>query len=166
MNIQDIRNNGLIEADQENGAFRGLRFVGNFLGALAVVVFDANAYPPVAGRAVVAENFRGVIALGYMIGDFGGGFVLSEATDLYSPASSGIQWCRGFQDFDVDRGNSGTPNIYFLGGCEGEIKNSSLDKRAAVGDANNGRVSCFWVGDTHNCAHGKVRCAAVNACML
>src|ERR1700719_1913399 len=75
----------LVEADYEDGAFGGCGFGGEFLGALVVVVEDADADPPVSGGAGEAEDVGRVIAAFEVIGEFGGGGFVGESADLHGP---------------------------------------------------------------------------------
>src|ERR1700688_4216471 len=125
----------LVEADYEDGAFGSCRFGGEFLGALVVVVEDADADPPVSGGAGEAEDVGRVIAAFEVIGEFGGGGFVGESADLDGPFSGRGGRCGGLHQLDFHFRDAGLPDVDFLGGGEGEIDDSSGNERAAVGDA-------------------------------
>ena len=81
----------LVEAHQEDCAFGGCGFGGEFLGAVVVVVEDADADPPVSGRTVEAQDIGRAIAALEVIGEFGGRGFVGESADLYGPFSGGTR---------------------------------------------------------------------------
>lgn len=77
----------LVEANQEDCAFGSFGFGGEFLGAVVVVVEDADAHPPVSGGTREAQDLGRVIAALEVIGEFGGGGFMGESADLHRPFS-------------------------------------------------------------------------------
>ena len=77
--------NALVKADDEDGSFRRSGFCCELLGAVLIVIEDAHANPPIAGRAGKARYFGGVISAREMVGEFGCHFFVGETADLNCP---------------------------------------------------------------------------------
>lgn len=131
------------------------------MGAIVVVVEDADADPPVSGGAGEARDVGRVIAAGEVIGELGGRVLVGESANLYGPFSGRVGRRGGLHQFDFHLGDTGLPNIEFASGGEGEIEDASGNEGAAVGDADECGVSGPDIGDAHDRAE---RISAVSGC--
>ena len=120
------------------------------MGALVVVVEDADADPPVSGGAGEAEDVGRVIAAFEVIGEFGGGGFVGESTDLDGPFSGRGGRCGGLHQLDFHFRDAGLPDVEFLGGGEGEIDDSSGNEGTAIGDADERSRARFDVRHAHD----------------
>ena len=131
----------LIQAHKKNRAFGGLSLVRQGLRSRTIIIENAGPNPPGADRTSEALNLRGLIAsLQVMLHGIGIGF-MGKTADLHSPAPAGIERDGRLQHFEFDLGNPRQIDVDCLRRRERKINDPAIDKRAAIGNADNSRVS-------------------------
>jgi hypothetical protein len=140
----------LIQPDEKDCALVCAGGLGYFLRALLVIVLHAHSHPPVTRRTGKTKNFGSTIFSGQVIDELPSGALIVESANLYGPFASALEGGWSFQKIDSDLGQSRLPHIYFFCCRQREIQDASFDKRPAIGDSDQGRVSGLHVGNTHD----------------
>ena len=118
----------LVKPHEKHPALRGLRFGGEFLGALAIVAGHPYQHPPAAYGAVETLHFRRVVAAGEVVGKVRRGIFVRESTNLYRPPSTRLNGHRGLDHFQLHFGDSRLVNVEFARSGQRQIKNTAADK--------------------------------------
>src|SRR5258708_16549716 len=113
---------------------------------------DAQAIIHAVGRIILLNEDRRVGGAEAVAETLGVGAV-AERTDLHSEKTGG--GIDAAKNFHAHRHDAGANRIHFSRGGKRKIDDAIVDKRAAVGDANNRGLAVVQVGDANHCFKGQ-----------